>query len=362
MADLEAILSETIAGLHPGVAPPGLSIACAIAGLPAATASRGFASLELGTAFDTSTRGAIGSVSKQMTAAAVAVLERSGNLHRGDRVGSYLSEIAGVESTLWDLLQHRSGFPREDPRSVFQSIAPAQRLSNAFAGSRMDSTKQFAYNNLNYMALGLIVERRAGIPFNDFLREVVLAPEIDVDLQHGSNCGRDAVGYTGIPTKYREAHAWHESALWAVGGLRGSALGLVEWGRRAWKSLGYDDARVFIAEELDGLEGPPYSGGWLLDMLAGERVLYHDGTVAGFRAGLLHVVDAEVYVGVVTNADDLVAAYVTSPVDVARRVASLMLGVPPPPALRTPSMQGVIVAKVKDALIRRYIATLGTQD
>jgi hypothetical protein len=68
-----------------------------------------------------------------------------------------------------------------------------------------------------------------------------------------------------------------------------------------------------------------------------------------------------VYVGVVTNADDLVAAYVTSPVDVARRVASLILGVQPPPALRKPSMQGVIVAKVKDALWRKYIATLSAK-
>jgi hypothetical protein len=119
---------------------------------------------------------------------------------------------------------------------------------------------------------------------------------------------------------------------------------------------------MFIATELDDLEGPPYSSGWLLDTLAGERVLYHDGTVAGFRACVLHVVDADVYVGVVTNADDLVASYVTSPVDVARRVASWILGVQPPPALRKPSMQGVIVAKVKDALWRKYIATLSTRD
>ncbi len=102
-------------------------------------------------AADAATRYAIGSVSKQFTAAALLLLEERGKISLDDKVGKYLPDLTRArEVTIRELLSHTSGYedyapqdymipawtrpitPRADPGSMGQKAAEF-RSGNALA-------------------------------------------------------------------------------------------------------------------------------------------------------------------------------------------------------------------------------------
>ena len=135
------------------------------------------------------------SVTKPVTAAAVLRLIQDGRLRPYDRVAGLLGLGAGGDPrlanvTVLDLLRHTGGWDREisgDPMFADQGIAAAlgRRLPvgagdivRYVTGRRLDHNPgtTFAYSNYGYLLLGRIVERAAGMPYEAYVRRVVLAP------------------------------------------------------------------------------------------------------------------------------------------------------------------------------------------
>ena len=124
-----------------------------------------------------------GSVTKTITALAIAQLADTGKLRFDDPVSEHLPGFAlgarngGRAITLRDLLTHTSGFRqwsghdrRAQREGRFDHITPARPPGT-----------EFEYSSLNYIILGRVVEAVAGISYRDYVQARILAP---LDMGH----------------------------------------------------------------------------------------------------------------------------------------------------------------------------------
>ncbi|MGV1009411.1 MAG: serine hydrolase domain-containing protein [Dermatophilaceae bacterium] len=128
------------------------------------------------------TRFRIGSVSKQLTAAAVLLLQERHQLLVTDPLCVHLPDCppAWTSITLEQLLTHQSGIP--DHTSELALPWPLPESSEWYVDQLRDRPLHFSpgsrlsYSSANYLLLALVVERVSGAPFADFLAAEVLGP------------------------------------------------------------------------------------------------------------------------------------------------------------------------------------------
>jgi CubicO group peptidase (beta-lactamase class C family) len=130
------------------------------------------------------TRFAIGSTTKAMTSASLAMLVDEGKLHWDDPVTQYIPELqlndpwVTRELTIRDLLTHRSGLPGTD---LFWA-RPTWRYTPAEVIRRLRYVKptasfrsEWQYQNVMYSLAGTIIERVSGMPWEAFVRTRIFA-------------------------------------------------------------------------------------------------------------------------------------------------------------------------------------------
>ena len=159
-------------------------------GLPAWARGFGISDLRTGAPMTPDLHLRIGSVTKMVTATLVLQLVDEGALTLDDSLASTLPAGAGLPNadgiTIRYLLDMRSGlFDYASDDSFFQraladpdrSWAPEELIAIA-AGEEPYALPgdAFRYSNTNYILLGLIVERLAGLPFGEALTQRILDP------------------------------------------------------------------------------------------------------------------------------------------------------------------------------------------
>src|SRR5215218_5782269 len=150
--------------------------------------SKGFGSahLEYGVPITPTTPFISGSVAKQFTAAAIALLVEQGRLSLDDDVRKYIPELPdyGARITVDHLVHHTSGL--RDFWALVQvagmryddgytsgdviRLAARQKKLNFPPGTAYD------YSNTGYIALGIIVRRVTGKPLREFAAEQIFGP------------------------------------------------------------------------------------------------------------------------------------------------------------------------------------------
>jgi CubicO group peptidase (beta-lactamase class C family) len=183
-AEIEKRLDAYISRLANDGTFSGVALA-ARDGQPVFLRAYGLADRERQVANTTATRFNIGSITKVFTQIAVRQLVRAGRLALTDSLGSYFPDYpqaASRTATVEQLLAHRGGLadffgPEFDrvPKTQFASNADyfafVSRLPPRFApGERTE------YCNGCYIALGAIVEKVTGIPYERYVAERVFAP------------------------------------------------------------------------------------------------------------------------------------------------------------------------------------------
>ncbi len=147
--------------------------------------AKGYGVLENGKAAPANehTRFAIGSTTKAMTSAALAMLVDEGKVKWDAHVTDYIPELqlsdpwVTRELTVRDLLTHRSGMPGIDLFWVHWQYPQAEiirRLRYVKPESSMRTT--WSYNNVMYSLAGTIIERASGMPWDAFIRQRIFAP------------------------------------------------------------------------------------------------------------------------------------------------------------------------------------------
>lgn len=152
------------------------------------TRAYGYADLDHCVAADTGTVFGIGSVSKQITAYATLRLVEQGRLSLDDSITRYLPESkpAWEGITVRQLLTHTSGIKDYDGNDPIFPVAPFDRKGEYTPDSLIRMLARpplnfapgshWAYSNTGYMALSVLLERAAKMPFPDVLRTLVFEP------------------------------------------------------------------------------------------------------------------------------------------------------------------------------------------
>lgn len=159
-----------------------------------------------------------GSITKQVTGAAILLLDSRGELSVADPITEHFEGVPPDKRgiTLHHLLTHTAGFPGgigpdREPIGADEYLERALATPLAF-----EPGAEFSYSNVGYSILGIVVERVSGRAYEELVREELLLP-----------AGLAETGYL-LPD-------WDEERL-AVGYLEGE-----RWGRvhgRGWRPDG----------------------------------------------------------------------------------------------------------------------------
>lgn len=281
----------------------------------------GLANLDLGVPLSTASVFDIGSVSKQFTATAVALLDLDGVLSLDDDVRRWIPELPdyGHPLTIRHLLNHTSGvrdyltllyLAGFDYDNVFDEqdgidVIVRQQALNFTPGS------EYLYSNSGYLMLANIVRRASGESVRAFLQRRVFDP---LGMAHTSIwddnrevVSRRATGYDrDREGTWRIDHAWN----FQMGG-DGQVLTSVE-DLAKWDANFYDPAvggpglleRLHTRGVLSSGDTIAYALGLSVDSYRGLRRVSHGGSWAGFRAQLTRFPDQRTSIVVECNRGD----------------------------------------------------------
>ncbi|MBV8516438.1 MAG: beta-lactamase family protein [Acidobacteria bacterium] len=275
----------------------------------------------------------VGSVTKQFTAAAILRLEEAGKLHVFDRIRTWLPELdARFDAiTIEQLLTHTAGlgdyladlgtdlFATKSEREILALIASKNLL---FAPG-----SHWSYSNSGYYLLGVIVERAANEPYDQFLRDTFFTP---LGLDRTSYCGTNGPVPSGyyldvpsgatVPMPNLDV-----SILYSAGGICSTANDLLRWNHALVSGAAISTASY--ARMTTGVrpteERPPgYGYALVIDRLDGRRWIWHNGIVFGFQTHLAWFPDEDLTIAVSIDVDAVPSELATPiAIDVARAMA-----------------------------------------
>ena len=293
-ADLEKRLDERITASLKKAGAPSISVAVVQGGKLVYAKAFGSADLENQRAATVETRYAVGSISKQFTAAALLLLQEQGKLSLDDRVSKYFPELTRAkEITIRQLLSHTSGYEDYAPQDYIipewtQPTTPQATLKRwGTKPLNFDPGTRWQYSNTNYVLAGEIFEKASGQGLVEFLREKIFRP---LGMKSADDWPpvqpADATAYTRYatgpsrPTK-REAEGWY----FAAGELAMTPSDLAKWdiaflerkilSPRSWEQ--------FTKEvKLANGDSTHYALGLTLSEVSNMPAYTHGGEVSGF--------------------------------------------------------------------------------
>lgn len=266
----------------------------------------------------------VGSISKQITAAAVMKLVESKQLDLDRPVTVYVPEFkpASTPPTIRELLHQTAGLFTWDELPEIQPFLDGKSDAEQFDLVRIvrrlgDVPPQFApgtwwsYSNSNYALLARVIENVSGVAYDQYIVQAVLGP---LALESTGECasaqiasaGNRAMGYEWVDEAYvlRPLTAAKSRAFVGAGGLCSSALDLVHWMRALV------DKRVVAADSFREMTTPatvtaefkpPYGYGLSLMPLAGQRAIWHMGVMAGFVSVIAYLPEHDLVIVAIAN-------------------------------------------------------------
>lgn len=241
------------------------------------------------------TKFAIGSITKQFTAAAILQLVERGKVSLKDPVVKHLSDSKLNRTvTIENLLTHTSGISDyvelPDVRRILASEDPFPKILAGVMreGLGFPPGAEFEYSNTNYVFLGEIIRMVSGLSYDAYLAENLLAParmsESGV-LHFDRNPSLFAVGYTfERPGQFRPVAASEYEDLSRVpadGGMYSTVRDLFLW-HKALKA-----GRVISLDSLSERNRPrleSYGFGVTNLKMSGKAALTHSGIINGFES------------------------------------------------------------------------------
>lgn len=292
---------------------PGVVVAVIDAGKVVFAKGYGMANLEHGLPMTRSTVSDLGSVSKQFTAFAIAVLAQQGKLSLDDDIRTHLPEIPDLGATVRvrHLIHHMSGL-----REIYSSLQIAgwqsgDRIAQEDALRLMARQRElnfapgseYLYCNTAYMLLAEIVGRVGGQPFPEWMQANVFDPigmsSTTIMAEFGQVIPNVATSYSRSNGTLRQVY--DNSTIQGAGGIYSTVDDLAKWiGNFAHPVVG--DAQTVEQIQQRGVltngDTLSYAFGITVGDFRGLRRLQHGGSSAGYRAWLAYF--PEVGIGIVT--------------------------------------------------------------
>lgn len=284
----------------------------------------GMADLAHGVPITPATRFNVGSISKQFTAFAFALLAERGELSLDDPAREHLPELPAFADTvrLRHMLTHTSGY-----REAYGTLALAGRSAGRDRLPREETLEVirrqpalefepgtwWQYNSTAYVVLARILERVTGEGFPAWTRENVFAP-----LGMDSTVIESEVGQVvpGAAYSYAEADdgEWRlqtsNRAIYGSAEVYTTVGDLAKWIENLETAeLGGPAVRERMVERyvLSSGDTTTYALGLGVDEHRGLRWIEHGGSHAGYRAQLSWYPELDAGVVLMSNRDDFSA-------------------------------------------------------
>ncbi|MCU1290736.1 MAG: Beta-lactamase [Acidobacteria bacterium] len=295
---------------------PGAAVAVVKNGKIIKTAGYGLASVEFGVPATPETVFEIGSVSKQITAAAIMLLVEDGKINLDEKISKYLPNTpdAWKNVSVRNLLTHTSGIKSYSSLDGFELNRRLKRedFIKALAPHPLDfeTGTNYTYSNSGYSLLGYIIESVSGKSYWDFTRERIFKPlgmtktgdrdpkyiiknrATGYERQNGQLVGRD-YDLTDVFSAGAIVSTVEDLAKWDTA-LRSDALLKKESKTQMWTPVLFSDGKPY-----------PYGFGFRISEIRGHRLIAHSGQTAGFGASVSRFIDDDLTVIVLTNLGEI---------------------------------------------------------
>ena len=265
----------------------------------------------------------VASLTKVFTATLVMMLIEEGGIALDTKVSEYLDkdQTSGIQDieliTIAELLNHTSGIPNYDDDVRFaplilndpgRPISLEQKLDLVRSkGGRVPKwvIKKFGqiYSNTNYLLLQLIIEKAAGKPYDEVLKERILAP---LGLNQTSTSSMEAYpsglarGYVDFygNDQMRDVNEWDAHRFDAEGNIISTANDLFTFYQAL---LSGELVPAGLLEEMKHQRL-----GLLQETFELENALGHDGIAIGYSAEMWYLPRSELTVILLSNQGRLV--------------------------------------------------------
>jgi CubicO group peptidase (beta-lactamase class C family) len=309
---------------------PGVQVAVGVRGEVLLARSYGYADLEQGVRLRDDHLFRIASHSKTFTATLVLQLFEQGRLGLEDPVAEHLPELADGPlggMRVRELLEHTGGVLRDGLDSdywQFERAFPDRAALLALVregGSKGVPGETFAYSNLGYSLLGLVVEAVTGVPYAQAVAERITTSLglTDTAADYLSERSGDyAAGHSGLhqtTIRHRLDHI-PTGAMAAATGFTSTARDLVAY----FAAHAYGDERLLsdrtkrlqqraanVTDPADAT-GTRYGWGMILDTVDDQELVGHSGGYPGHITKTFLDPATGLVVSVLTNAIDGPAA------------------------------------------------------
>lgn len=276
---------------------------------------------------DARTMFALGSTSKAFASASVAMLVSDGSIGWEDRAKLYLPWLelydpwVTQQVTVRDLLAHRVGTSYEDENKLRGISKNARDLieRGRWLRPRSEFRSDFVYSNNMMTAAGMVVSEVSGQRWADFARDRIWKPlgmtRTNADIAAVRADQNVSAAHVGDIDKAPVAIAWDypDSVAVPSGGINSNAIDMAQWLRFQLGDGAIDGKRLLKADvfaqmhtpqtpirfpvrdasqfpekvqALAGMHSFAYGLGWYVTQYRGRTMIWHSGTIEGFRAGV----------------------------------------------------------------------------
>jgi CubicO group peptidase (beta-lactamase class C family) len=319
---------------------PGACLAVVSGGEVVLKKCYGLADLEHQVPLSSSSTFYILSITKQICATAVLMLEAEGRLGLDDEVQAHLPELPRYEHrlTLHHLLTNTSGVRDELTLLLYagigfeQAVTRDQMLDLVYRQRSLDFPPgtRCRYSNSNFLLASKVVERVSGESFRDFLARRIFTP-----LGMGSTrlCSDNSELAPGLARPYSRygGESWHKNVVLVgvsgEGGILSSLDDMLLWlGNHRRNRLVPADliARLSTRPRMANGTLGSYALGLRVSEYRGRRIFTHGGGWPGYTHELCWLPDDDLGILLFTNRDD------TRSIQLTRSIAAAWLGLEPP--------------------------------
>jgi len=350
--DIDALFAD-----YDSPSSPGCALGVFQGGELAYARGYGMADLEARVPVGTGTVFHLASVSKQFTAAAVALLEEAGELSLDDEVGEYLdwlpaycrpltlrhlvSMTNGLED-IYDVASLVMGIPEDSYFTMEEAVAIIQSAK----GLLFAPGEKWSYGNTGYFLLARIVERASGLSFAEFARSNIFGP---LGMRHSfvRSDRRQVIPHVAktysrlSQIRFKEPEAaslagWGGSPelmeLSGAGQVWSTVEDLALWERNYYSNVlgkGKPDFMRRLSRPFRLNDGTPtrYAYGQMLCERHGSSVVYHEGGSPGINTVIYRVPEKGLSVICLANSSDFLTTLLRGMgEEVYERIADLALG------------------------------------
>jgi len=317
--------------------------------------ARGFGVRKLGepTPVDDHTLFAIGSCTKAFTAAALGMLVDEGKLRWDDPVTKYIpwfqmyDPYVTREMTVRDLLSHHSGLQTFGGdliwyHSTYDRNEVIRRVR--FLKPTSSFRSRFGYQNIMFLAAGMIVQSITGKSWDDFVKERLFRPlgmrDTGTSIQALKQNDDFAAPHNERDGKLRVIEYCNADNIAPAGAINSSVSDLAQWIRLQLDRGLYQGKQLFsgaasremwsaqtvmpVGEQAErqGTHFQAYGLGWLLSDYNGRKLVSHGGGLDGMISQVGLMPEENLGIVVLTNSETPLASLMM------RRLFDMQLGLP----------------------------------